>query len=533
MVRRFTPYISLAVVMALALAAVIGAMSLANPAMAAPEAPADSRLTERVDSPQTAPTVSVTATSGGASLGWAANADANAYLVSVRTNTGNASLDGYQHFEAIAAPLGAPTPATLGGIGVTLGADVNGGGVPTVTGATIAGLSNDTEYCFVVRVRITNATGPVSGYSTEVCATPKAAPEGTATPRTGDDASEGGAGQVTLRWTWQQTSGTPAATNWQYRRTATGTWTDLEDVTSVGNNREATISGLDPGTSVIFHVRPVSADGVAGGANTVSADISVNITQGPEFMAGSNKPGAATRYDITFQTSVGAAGRNMNTATDELVITLEDFGLPGSISPDAVAVSGNLGGTTPRETNPQDVSVSGDKITIIIGDLLKDNDATETTIFANDATQDTVTVVFFKRAGITNPKKAGKYSPEMKIDDANATPHILEVTATDAVTIERIVELSETDGGLGDTVTATASGFASNVTVRFFVDGYDAAPAREVNGMLNQGEDVLCAATSSGDNVASCEFMVSTPVFKSGKNYVNAVDGLGNVGSSN
>ena len=41
MVSRFTPIIGLAVVVALALAAVIGAVSLANPAMAAVSQPAD------------------------------------------------------------------------------------------------------------------------------------------------------------------------------------------------------------------------------------------------------------------------------------------------------------------------------------------------------------------------------------------------------------------------------------------------------------------------------------------------------------
>ena len=52
MARGFTPIIGLAVVVALALAAVFGAMSLStNPAFAAPGQPADSQLTERVDAP--------------------------------------------------------------------------------------------------------------------------------------------------------------------------------------------------------------------------------------------------------------------------------------------------------------------------------------------------------------------------------------------------------------------------------------------------------------------------------------------------
>ena len=52
MVKGYTPLIGLAVVVALALAAVFGSMSLANPAMAAIGQPGDAELTERVDSPQ-------------------------------------------------------------------------------------------------------------------------------------------------------------------------------------------------------------------------------------------------------------------------------------------------------------------------------------------------------------------------------------------------------------------------------------------------------------------------------------------------
>ena len=52
MAKGFTPMIGLAVVVALALAAVFGAMSLTNPAFAAVGAPADAELTERTFSPQ-------------------------------------------------------------------------------------------------------------------------------------------------------------------------------------------------------------------------------------------------------------------------------------------------------------------------------------------------------------------------------------------------------------------------------------------------------------------------------------------------
>ena len=55
MAKGLTPIIGLAVVVALAMVAVFGAMSLANPAMAAIGQPADAELTERVVSPQSVP----------------------------------------------------------------------------------------------------------------------------------------------------------------------------------------------------------------------------------------------------------------------------------------------------------------------------------------------------------------------------------------------------------------------------------------------------------------------------------------------
>ena len=55
MAKGFTPIIGLAVVVALAMVAVFGAMSLTNPAFAAVGQPADAELTEREFSPQAAP----------------------------------------------------------------------------------------------------------------------------------------------------------------------------------------------------------------------------------------------------------------------------------------------------------------------------------------------------------------------------------------------------------------------------------------------------------------------------------------------
>ena len=63
MAKGLTPIIGLAVVVALAMVAVFGAMSLTNPAFAAVGAPADSQMAEQVGQPQQA---TVTVYAGGA-----------------------------------------------------------------------------------------------------------------------------------------------------------------------------------------------------------------------------------------------------------------------------------------------------------------------------------------------------------------------------------------------------------------------------------------------------------------------------------
>ncbi len=536
MVRGFTPIVGLAVVVALALAAVFGAMSLANPAMAAPEAPADSRLTERVDAPQAAPTVSVTATASGASLSWAATAGATAHLVSVRTNTGNSSLDSYQHFAPITAP--ATAAPVIGGITVTLGA---GAGIADVEGADVTGLSNGTEYCFLVRVRTgTGATEATSGYSVEKCATPNAAPA-TPTALTAMD----GAGESVLIWTpGVVDSDNPAAVRWEFDR-AGGTPMPVVDVkageaTGTLTGKAVGLTPLSPPADETFRVRAISSVGVASEWSTGPTDGDATITQGPTFTPLSDKPGANTRYDIRFPANHGADAI-FNTVTDDIVIELEDYSVPSSIADSAVALSIDQPGTCGDGADPSlcdfttiadSVAVSGEKITITVGDWNKDRTGDNQGAYSRVTNLSVITVVLKQSAGIKNPTKAGMYGPTVESKSTNnPDTKLVKYDMSSQHEIDRIVKLSEEDGGLGDTVMATASGFEKNTTVRFFIDGYAGPPARETNGILEQGEDVLCAAVSSGDHVASCEFMVSTPVFKSGYNYVNAKDGDGNYGT--
>ena len=498
----FTPLIGLAVVVALALAAVFGAMSLTpNPAYAQ----------------STAPVLTATGGVSSVDLSWTWE-----YTLPSGTTLANWQYRQKEDGSSFGAWANIP----------------NASATPGTRSDTIPALEVDIAYTFQVRA-VLNIDGTVTPQprSNEASATPGAAPGGTI----GTLMAEGGAGTVKLSWTWDPFDNTPAATSWQYQQAATG-WKDLSDVTPDGNKREATVKDLAMATDVMFMVRPVSARGVAGSASTPSANTSIEV--GPNFEAGSKKPGSNTRYDISFVVTLDGTAtppETLNTVTDDIVVELEDYNVPSSIGETSIALSltsttgcpdaqGGGESTACNYTTIADsVAVSGEKIAITVGDWNKDRTGSNTAAYRNVPNGATVTVVLKQSAGIRNPSKAGKYGPAIEVKATNNPSNkLVEVDMTDEHEIQRIVKLSEEDGGLGDEVTATASGFEKNVTVHFFLDGY---AGRTPNGELDQGEDILCSAKSSGDNVASCEFTVATPTFKRNFNYVNAVDGDGNTGT--
>ena len=72
------------------------------------------------------------------------------------------------------------------------------------------------------------------------------------------------------------------------------------------------------------------------------------------------------------------------------------FGLPSTIDPAHVTLSDGA-----NTGNPSDAVTSGGKVTLYVTDL---NPDTATNYIANN---ETVTITFQQRAGITNPTKAG------------------------------------------------------------------------------------------------------------------------------
>ena len=473
MAKGFTPIIGLAVVVALAMVAVFGAMSLTpTPAWAQADAPV----------------LKAVGGSSSASLSW--------------EYTGNTSdVENWQYRYHDSESQYAPSWTNV----ATSDGDTRV--------ATVMGLENGEEYTFQVRaVDATSPTPvPVVGRSNSATATPSAAPDGTYTLKT---QMVGGAGEVEIGWTWTANADSVAVAMWQYMAMGTGadstdrSWMDTG--LSGAGTKEYTVTGLGAGDYVVS-VRPVSA---AKSAAAAEAFLEVtSVTEAPlmpTIEANSNDPGKKTRYTIMFTAEFSEDDdQSLDAGTEELVIELEDFGFPGSVDSDDVTIRVNHTNETVTDdnpagfnqpSNPQDVAVSGEKLRITLDDT---NPGT-----ANDTKEgiysgDEVTITIAQAAGLSNPTEGGDYK-------AVISGGGLEKTETDDLTVPRIIGLDGNDGGRGDTIEVTGKGFKNGHTMTFWLD-------RNMNNLRDEAsEAVLCDAEVMDNDTASCTFDVSNPPFTGG-----------------
>ena len=544
MSHRLTPIIGLAVVVALALAAVAGAMSLANPAMAAPEAPADSRLTERTFAPQTAPMnlmVDYSTAVNTVTLKWDEQDGYEDADYQVRWKDADAGWASGQWVDE-----------TDGNVSVTPDADEATMAVITASSASSGNpvLESGTLYDFEVRIRKNNQNSA----SSSVQATPNVPGGSGAITMVSVKVDEDEPGEVVLTWTPATDPTNPdgddatsdsAFTAWQYLATpgavtddgadppvhtftadaeAMPMWTDLSGVTGEGTgNYMATVEGLD-NKAYRFQVRArngmtvsaepgmypagtgaVEEDGTEDGTAT-DGTVAVAIMP-PEaiipvaetFMASSNDPGDNAKYTFKFNADmVYIPGVN-----DLVVEFHEDFSVPSSIDESSVTIQ--VGGSgSGNVTHPVSVIVDGEEITLELADLDADDDTTVGMIRMGEA----VTVIFRTSAGISNPTEGKMYGDTSAQGEAYA----------DKFEVVTKLSLSEDDGGRNDTITVTGKGFKNGTTMT----AYRLANAKA--GFT--GAQSLCSATVGGDDVAKCEFTVTSPLFTSGAtNYIDVRDG--------
>ena len=348
------------------------------------------------------------------------------------------------------------------------------------------------------------------------------APSVSSADMTGVDAT-GDTGRVTVSWADPLDD---RIDGWEYSYMQDSNGDDVWNRIFSGKARSVTLTGLTVGTEYTVKVRALVGD-VTGavGMVTVTPMAATEppgiVNFSPTLDALSKDPGKGTRYTIKFN-----ANGEVFAGSDELVIELEDFGFPSSV--DAGDVTIRVQSADYNEpSNPESVTVSGEKLRIVLGDTNPDTDTIE-----GIAMGDNVTVTIAQNAGLSNPTEgeADKYV-------AVITGGGLEEIETAAFNVPLIIELGSDDGGQGDELVLVAKGFKDGHTLTFWLD-------RNMNNVPGEaGEATLCSDTVSSDDTATCTVEVANPPFKGGGdecidaatrdcNFVNAFDGAGNIGSA-
>ena len=229
----------------------------------------------------------------------------------------------------------------------------------------------------------------------------------------------------------------------------------------------------------------------------------VSPQTGSSFTATADEPGLVAQYTITF-----TANADYTPGRDNLVIELDDFGFPGSISSSAISITPSGS----NSANPQAVTVDGEKLVIALPDF---DPATKTTDADADKIDsgESVTVTIRRGVGLRTPTECGDYPAVISGPGPDLT--------TPALTIRCVINLSAQEGRRGTHVTATGKGFKNGTSLGFFLDA-------DTDGVRDIGEVTLCDVAQVGSNdTGSCKFTVNNPPFLPGDNFINAVDGRG------
>ena len=485
MAKGFSPLIGLAVVVALAMVAVFGALSLNN---ATPVLAQDATQTVHV--------------------GESVDVDITSII-----NEGGANFDSSGVGTIVIQPPGLVTAVAVaeafGGIEVSMTGGAAGSGRVTIP----LTLKDDSTQRIRIDVTVVAATP-----ATSVDDIPDQLIE------VGDDdfeidvedffADGMGTGGAITGYT---ASDPPAISNRDIDITdPTGTSTEFvvdADTAEAGDSYFVTITAADTNDLEADPTQSFFIDVVAAGSGSAAGFATLT----PD----SDNPGANTRYKIEFN-----ANGVITTGVDDITIELDSFDVPSSIDAGAVSVSvsGNYNddgildgvGTTARTVtnSAADVGVNGEKIIITLKVASDD--------FVNTIDEDSaVTIIIRQSAGVSNPAAGGGYGRPVGDDadeDMLVTIDDEEDLYIEEITILRTVGLDPDDGGRGDMVTATAKGFRKSTTVHFFLD-------EDGDDMRDTEEFDLCTATVGSNSIGSCEFEVTRPPFGSGENVVNAVDG--------
>ena len=499
MAKGFTPIIGLAVVVALALAAVFGAMSLADPAAADEHiTPAEVDVAVTLTGETTAATNSE---SSPVALDTAAQFDLTFTLAPDTTYTHTAG----DTLEIKTAGVQLPSSFDDGEVRIWVAADT----------------TSETPVDNSIAVRLDGDDVAVSGDMVTIDL-----PDLTDVDSFGGNFEISGTNVVHIRFTegaGLETAAAPTAT--------VDLTTDPPQGVGSKDDREFFWS--------VEGVSAVADGGIWLNATLVAAAPTADGMLDPDV----GDPGDNELYTLDFDIN-----SDFNGGLYALTLKFEGFGMPSSISTSSIAIeaqdsretraaNGDITiqpadppvldeGDAKYTFNPATVTVDGKEIIMTIPDVAPEDGITKKSFSMNSKFK----VLIYQSAGITNPTEANTYGgPKGTADEDReifadfGDSGVAKVYFSEMM-VPRIVEIDPEDGGLGETVTVTGKGFKDGTTLTVFLD-------RNRNGNLELGEDELCVALNIGkDDIGTCEFEVTHPTFVGGPaedqtNYINAVDG--------
>lgn len=235
---------------------------------------------------------------------------------------------------------------------------------------------------------------------------------------------------------------------------------------------------------------------------------------GQDVELSTSNAGARVELTVSFDQADG----DVNIG-DQVVVKLEDFGVPSSIAPDRVQVRD---GATPANTaQPADVSVSGTTITVEIGDM-------STADGPDQPSGTSISIIFRQRAGITNPTRAGSYTPKITVASEP------EADAATAAAIVRTLTVSPNGAKRGGEITVSGAGYEDGTVGIFEVDndttqnGHNAAIDPAVYDKLASAE--VSNGSFSTSFTVNHEKFTPADGWQGHVDYIQAHDSDGNFG---
>ena len=232
-------------------------------------------------------------------------------------------------------------------------------------------------------------------------------------------------------------------------------------------------------------------------------EVSTNqIDIGIALDATPSTPGAVSYIEVGVISASAYAATGIPVGT-RITIDFDQFSVPASIDEDDVSLRGlsaNVGtdgtdtATQTQIETPDNVSVSGKKVTITVPDMGDEDNA------QNLATR--YRVIFDEEAGIAVPTAAGTY--RIKIGEAESSP----------VMVDETLSLSTKKGARGTETTLTGKGFASVQKVFVETDGTEG---------IGNDDHVLATDPTLDKNAFEVTFTADTG-FKGGVNTIKVVD---------